>query len=141
MLSWVLPIGLTPFANLHHTFHRYCYLSYYECKGIAGGVAIGDTWPVPPCFEDKTTGRGREVEVASCPSSPSPLLSLWRSSATLARSVLLHDKPLRPTCAKQPQICDGKQSVGYLQHKRLPPSGVVADPNNYWWFNCWSIYW
>ena len=28
---------------------------YYTCSGVASGVALGDTWPVPPCFEDRTT--------------------------------------------------------------------------------------
>jgi polygalacturonase len=27
---------------------------YYFCKGVASGIAKGDTWPVPPCFEDHT---------------------------------------------------------------------------------------
>ena len=27
---------------------------YHTCEGVAGGVALGDTFPVPPCFEDKT---------------------------------------------------------------------------------------
>lgn len=26
---------------------------YYHCEGVQG-VATGDTWPVPPCFEDRT---------------------------------------------------------------------------------------
>ena len=28
--------------------------SYHLCSGVAGGVARGDTRPVPPCFEDQT---------------------------------------------------------------------------------------
>ena len=28
---------------------------YFYCKGVSAGVATGDTWPVPPCFEDRTT--------------------------------------------------------------------------------------
>jgi len=27
---------------------------FYKCDGIATGVATGTTWPVPPCFEDRT---------------------------------------------------------------------------------------
>lgn len=27
---------------------------YYACEGVAGGVATGATWPVPPCFENQT---------------------------------------------------------------------------------------
>ncbi len=27
---------------------------YYYCEGVGSGVAKGSTWPVPPCFEDKT---------------------------------------------------------------------------------------
>lgn len=30
---------------------------YYLCEGVASGVATGNTWPVPPCFEDQTTRR------------------------------------------------------------------------------------
>jgi len=26
----------------------------YFCKGVENGVATGTTWPVPPCFQDKT---------------------------------------------------------------------------------------
>ena len=25
--------------------------------GVASGVALGDTFPVPPCFEDKTNAK------------------------------------------------------------------------------------
>ena len=28
----------------------------YFCKGVASGVATGNTTPVPPCFTDLTTG-------------------------------------------------------------------------------------
>jgi hypothetical protein len=28
---------------------------YYLCENVVGGVATGATWPVPPCFEDRTT--------------------------------------------------------------------------------------
>merc|ERR1712080_476572 len=27
---------------------------YYYCDGVKSGIAMGDTWPVPPCFEDHT---------------------------------------------------------------------------------------
>lgn len=27
---------------------------YYTCEGVSGGVALGDTYPVPSCFEDQT---------------------------------------------------------------------------------------
>uniref|UniRef100_A0A7S3C172 Pectate lyase superfamily protein domain-containing protein n=1 Tax=Haptolina ericina TaxID=156174 RepID=A0A7S3C172_9EUKA len=30
---------------------------YYVCEGIVDGVAMGSTWPVPPCFVDRTTRR------------------------------------------------------------------------------------
>ena len=32
--------------------------SYYKCEGVQSGVAMGDTYPVPPCFEDRTTASG-----------------------------------------------------------------------------------
>ena len=28
---------------------------YYLCENVVGGVATGATWPVQPCFEDRTT--------------------------------------------------------------------------------------
>ena len=28
--------------------------SYFKCEGVEGAVATGDTFPVPPCFEDRT---------------------------------------------------------------------------------------
>jgi len=31
--------------------------SYHTCTGVASGVAIGDTSPVPPCFEDRTNTK------------------------------------------------------------------------------------
>ena len=27
---------------------------YHTCSGVESGVATGDTWPVPPCFQDST---------------------------------------------------------------------------------------
>jgi hypothetical protein len=30
--------------------------NYYKCEGVKSGVATGNTWPVPPCFEDQTSG-------------------------------------------------------------------------------------
>jgi len=30
---------------------------YYACENVKNGVATGDTWPVPSCFQDKTTKR------------------------------------------------------------------------------------
>jgi len=27
---------------------------YHSCEGVGSGVALGDTYPVPPCFEDMT---------------------------------------------------------------------------------------
>jgi len=27
---------------------------YYNCENVENGVATGKTWPVPPCFEDRT---------------------------------------------------------------------------------------
>ena len=28
--------------------------AYYKCEHVTRGVATGATWPVPPCFEDRT---------------------------------------------------------------------------------------
>jgi len=30
---------------------------YFYCEGVENAVAIGDTWPVPPCFTDQSTTR------------------------------------------------------------------------------------
>jgi polygalacturonase len=30
---------------------------FFTCEGVASGVATGNTWPVPPCFTDRTNGR------------------------------------------------------------------------------------
>ena len=32
--------------------------SYYKCEGVQSGVAMGDTYPVPPCFQDQTIASG-----------------------------------------------------------------------------------
>ena len=36
---------------------------YYYCKGVSSGIAKGDTWPVPPCFEDQTNNAVESVVV------------------------------------------------------------------------------
>jgi hypothetical protein len=28
---------------------------YFKCEGVVNAIAMGDTWPVPPCFQDNTT--------------------------------------------------------------------------------------
>jgi hypothetical protein len=33
---------------------------YYKCENVEG-VATGDTWPVPPCFEDQTTATLKRI--------------------------------------------------------------------------------
>jgi len=37
-------------------------IQYFRCESVAGGVALGDTWPVPPCFTDKTNRAEEEGE-------------------------------------------------------------------------------
>ena len=32
------------------------FASYYKCEGVQDAVAMGDTYPVPPCFQDQTIG-------------------------------------------------------------------------------------
>jgi len=29
--------------------------SYFRCENVANGIATGDTFPVPSCFQDQTT--------------------------------------------------------------------------------------
>lgn len=36
---------------------------YYFCEGVVSGIAKGDTWPVPPCFEDQTDGHESDAVV------------------------------------------------------------------------------
>ena len=31
--------------------------SYLKCEGVQDAVATGDTYPVPPCFQDKTNSN------------------------------------------------------------------------------------
>ena len=33
------------------------FAKYRSCEGVASGIATGDTYPVPPCFEDKTNSN------------------------------------------------------------------------------------
>ena len=33
---------------------------YHTCTGVETGIALGDTFPVPPCFEDRTDTWGWE---------------------------------------------------------------------------------
>mmetsp|Transcript_7862 Transcript_7862/g.9012 ORF Transcript_7862/g.9012 Transcript_7862/m.9012 type:complete len:118 (-) Transcript_7862:896-1249(-) len=35
---------------------------YYICSHVQGGVAKGDTWPIPSCFEDETNGSQYQGE-------------------------------------------------------------------------------
>ena len=30
---------------------------YLRCEGVESGLALGDTYPIPPCFQDKTDKR------------------------------------------------------------------------------------
>ena len=30
---------------------------YLRCEGVENGLALGDTYPIPPCFQDKTDKR------------------------------------------------------------------------------------
>jgi hypothetical protein len=39
-----------PGTKAGHNFWKYC-------EGVQGGVATGNTFPVPPCFKDNTTNR------------------------------------------------------------------------------------
>jgi hypothetical protein len=50
--------------------------SYYACKGVVKGIARGNTWPIPYCFDDET-------------------LPWWQSSQV---TVLLVAAPLLLTC-------------------------------------------
>jgi pectate lyase len=35
---------------------------YYSCENVVNGVATGDTWPVPSCFQDKTNRKKESDE-------------------------------------------------------------------------------
>ncbi len=34
--------------------HTYDRTHYFSCEGVIDGVAMGNTWPVPSCFQDQT---------------------------------------------------------------------------------------
>ena len=34
---------------------------YLRCEGVENGLAIGDTYPVPPCFKDETDKKKKKL--------------------------------------------------------------------------------
>ena len=38
---------------------------YFVCEGVEGGIATGATWPVPPCFLDRTAASAAAAAVAA----------------------------------------------------------------------------
>ena len=38
---------------------------HWKCEGAGDAVATGTTWPVPPCFEDKTIGSAKYAAAAA----------------------------------------------------------------------------
>lgn len=34
---------------------------YYYCENVEGGVAMGDTWPVPPCFSSPRASGSNSI--------------------------------------------------------------------------------
>ena len=50
---------------------------YYACEGVSNAVAIGHTWPVPRCFEDRTT-KGDLGDIDKHCLSPNPtIVGIW----------------------------------------------------------------
>ena len=48
---------------------------YFVCEGVEGGIATGATWPVPPCFLDRTTAGAAAAGAAAAgadPATPEP---------------------------------------------------------------------
>eukprot|EP00957_Ditylum_brightwellii_P180926 13784320-Ditylum_brightwellii.AAC.1 len=43
------------------------YDEYFECSNIQGGIATGNTWPVPSCFLDNSTIDSNAVQYYSTP--------------------------------------------------------------------------
>lgn len=61
--------------------------AYYVCEGVNGGVATGDTWPVPPCFVDATVAHRRPMAaraVAACGGGLLPSEAVRWASASAA---------------------------------------------------------
>ena len=50
-------VNLIDIYILKNIFFRKSSLKNSICSGVASGVAIGDTSPVPPCFEDRTNTK------------------------------------------------------------------------------------
>ena len=49
--------------------------AYFVCEGVEGGIATGATWPVPPCFLDRTTAGAAAAGTAAAgadPATPEP---------------------------------------------------------------------
>ena len=44
-------IGLAWTWSVSSTGGRSAHPEYFRCQGVSNGVAMGDTWPVPSCFE------------------------------------------------------------------------------------------
>jgi hypothetical protein len=44
---------------------------FFVCRGVINGVALADTWPIPHCFTDKTTGGRAQI------------INFWLSRKTL----------------------------------------------------------
>eukprot|EP00957_Ditylum_brightwellii_P165067 12567267-Ditylum_brightwellii.AAC.1 len=56
IMAWFVHVGLSV-TNIG---------SYFECKGVVNGIATGDTWPVPSCFEDLTSDDDNDKFVSHC---------------------------------------------------------------------------
>jgi len=57
----IMANGTNPMSNVVFDSVRFVNLDdkastdYFVCENVVGGVATGDTWPVPSCFSDSTT--------------------------------------------------------------------------------------
>ena len=69
--------------------------AYYMCEGVEQGVATGETWPVPPCFVDRTTRRGWGKGASPCVSTRDLVRFGGVSALAMAGAAcLLNGRPL-----------------------------------------------
>lgn len=65
---------------------------YYLCEGVRNGIASGNTWPVPHCFQDQTVARDPHHDPVSSMSwtTQACLFALLGISSFMALQVSIH---------------------------------------------------
>ena len=117
--------GRNAHAAPHHRFRRAPLQEtreWHTCSGVQSGVATGDTWPVPHCFEDRTTGRG-EPERVTCGLSAGATAAVVLVSLAVAMAVVTALLVLRRQ--RRARLPDAAGLVNLLPPKQ-PQSGLRA---------------